>query len=466
MRVVLAIGIMGSLVSIPAVAQSADPARVLERSILKELIEVNTSDSAGHTPELAAAIAARLKAAGFPASDVTVLGHQPRYQNVVARYRGRASGKKPILLMAHLDVVDARKEDWSFDPYTFKEEAGFYYGRGTADNKAGVATLVANFIRLKQEKFVPDRDLIMVLTSDEETVQESIVWLMKEHRALIDAEYALNTDGGGGLLVNGKPRAFSVQTAEKIYLTFSLEARNKGGHSSLPIRDNAIYRLAAGLGRLAEFDFPVRLNETTRAFFDRSALAETGLTAADMKAVAATADPAAAARLSAQSPYFNSVMRTTCVATRLLGGHADNALPQLARATVNCRLLPDDTREAVQTVLARIVADPTIQITVTQPSEASPPSPLRSDVVGPVERIAKQMWPSAVMVPEMSTGATDGLFVRNGGIPVYGVGAIFEEADDVRAHGRDERVGVEPFHQAVSFWYQLLKALTSADKSA
>ncbi|MSR02771.1 MAG: M20/M25/M40 family metallo-hydrolase [Gemmatimonadetes bacterium] len=466
MRVVLAIGIIGSLVSTPALAQSADPARVLERSILKELIEVNTSDSAGHTPELAAAIAARLKAAGFPASDIAVLGHQPRYQNLVARYRGRASGKKPIMLMAHLDVVDARREDWSFDPYIFKEEAGFYYGRGTADNKAGVATLVANFIRLKQEKFVPDRDLIMVLTADEETVQESIVWLMKEHRALIDAEYALNTDGGGGLLVNGKPQTFSVQTAEKIYLTFSFEARNKGGHSSLPIRDNAIYHLVGGLGRLAGFDFPVRLNETTRAFFERSALAETGQTAADMKAVAATADPAAAARLSAQSPYFNSVMRTTCVATRLLGGHADNALPQLAKATVNCRLLPDDTREAVQAELARVVADPTIQITVTQPSEPSPPSPLRSDVVGPVERIAKQMWPGATMVPEMSTGATDGLFVRNGGIPVYGVGAIFEEANDVRAHGRDERVGVEPFHQAVSFWYQLLKALTSGDKSA
>ncbi len=466
MRVVLAIGIIGSLVSTPALAQSADPARVLERSILKELIEVNTSDSAGHTPELAAAIAARLKAAGFPASDIAVLGHQPRYQNLVARYRGRASGKKPIMLMAHLDVVDARREDWSFDPYIFKEEAGFYYGRGTADNKAGVATLVANFIRLKQEKFVPDRDLIMVLTADEETVQESIVWLMKEHRALIDAEYALNTDGGGGLLVNGKPQTFSVQTAEKIYLTFSFEARNKGGHSSLPIRDNAIYHLVGGLGRLAGFDFPVRLNETTRAFFERSALAETGQTAADMKAVAATADPAAAARLSAQSPYFNSVMRTTCVATRLLGGHADNALPQLAKATVNCRLLPDDTREAVQAELARVVADPTIQITVTQPSEPSPPSPLRADVVGPVERIAKQMWPGATMVPEMSTGATDGLIVRNGGIPVYGIGAIFEEANDVRAHGRDERVGVEPFHQAVSFWYQLLKALTSGDKSA
>ena len=466
MRLVISVGILWSWLAIPVFAQSPEVQRALERTILKELIEVNTSDSAGHTPELAAAIATRLKAAGFPANDVTVLGHHPRYQGLVARYRGRASGKKPIMLMAHLDVVDARKEDWSFDPYIFKEEDGYYYGRGTTDNKAGVATLVANFVRLKQEKFVPDRDLIMVLTADEETSGQSIAWMMKEHRALIDAEYALNTDGGGGALVNGKAQAFSVQTAEKVYLTFTFAARNKGGHSSMPVKDNAIYRLAAGLGRLSDFEFPVRLNETSRAFFERAAVSETGQTATDMKAVAATADPAAAARLSAQSPYYNSVMRTTCVATRLLGGHANNALPQMARATVNCRILPDDTENAVLGVLTRVVADPQVQITIAEPAKPSPPSPLRADVIGPIERIAKQMWPTATMVPEMSTGATDGLYVRNGGIPVYGVGAIFEEINDVRAHGRDERVGVEPFHRAVSFWYQMLKALTSGDKSA
>ena len=466
MRLVISAGILWSLLAMPGFAQSPEAQRTLERAILKELIEVNTSDSAGHTPELAAAIATRLKAAGFPANDVTVLGHHPRYQGLVARYRGRASGKKPIMLMAHLDVVDARKEDWSFDPYVFKEEGGYYYGRGTTDNKAGVATLVANFVRLKQEKFVPDRDLIMVLTADEETSGESIAWLMKEHRSLIDAEYALNTDGGGGALVNGKPQAFSVQTAEKVYLTFTFEARNKGGHSSMPIKDNAIYHLAAGLSRLSDFNFPVRLNETSRAFFERAAVAETGQAAADMRAIAATSDPAAATRLSAKSPYYNSVMRTTCVATRLLGGHANNALPQMARATVNCRILPDDTENAVLAVLTRVVADPQIQITIAEPAKPSPPSPLRADVVGPIERIAKQMWPTATMVPEMSTGATDGLYVRNGGIPVYGVGAIFEEINDVRAHGRDERVGVEPFHRAVSFWYQMLKALTSGDKSA
>lgn len=456
-----------ALAAAPALAaQTPDPNRQLEREIFKQLIEVNTGDSAGNTGVLAGKMAARLVAAGFPAADVKVLGYEPRYQSLVARYRGRAAGKKPIMLMAHLDVVEARREDWSFDPFGFREQDGFYYGRGTTDNKAGVATLVANFIRLKREKFVPDRDLIMVLTADEETSGRSIAWLMKEHRDLIDAEYALNTDGGGGALVNGRELAFSVQTAEKIFLTFQLEVRNKGGHSSVPVKDNAIYRLAAGLGRLGSYDFPVRLNETTKAFFERASLSETGATAADMKAVAATSDPAAAARLSAASPYYNSVMRTTCVATRLFAGHADNALPQLARATVNCRILPDDTQDSVAKVLTTVLADPEIHLSAATPAQPSPPSPLRSDVVGPVERIVKEMWPTATVVPEMSTGATDGLHVRNGGIPVYGVGALFEDINDSRAHGRDERLGVEAFHKASLFWYRLVKTLTAAEKTS
>ena len=441
------------------------PSRELERAIFKELIEVNTSDSAGNTGVLAARIAGRLKAAGFPAGDITILGYDPKFQSLVARYRGRNAGRKPILLMAHLDVVAARREDWSFDPYGFRELDGYYYGRGTSDNKAGVATLVANLIRLKQEKFVPDRDLIMVLTADEETTGQSITWLMKEHRDLIDAEYALNTDGGGGSLKNGKPVSFSVQTAEKIFLNLQLDVRNKGGHSSLPVKDNAIYRLATALTRVGGYDFPVRLNETTRAFFERASLSETGRRATDMRALAATSDPAAAARLSEESPYFNSVMRTTCVATLLTGGHADNALPQLARANVNCRILPDDTQDSVKAVLTRVVNDPEVDITVKTAARPSPPSPLRTDIVGPVERLVKEMWPTATVVPEMSTGATDGLDVRNGGIPVYGVGALFGEEGDSREHGRDERVGVDAFHRSTVFWYQLVKALTSGDKT-
>lgn len=444
----------------------ADPARAREREIFKEMIEVNTSDSAGNTGVLAAKVAARLRAVGFPAADIAILGYEPKFQSLVARYRGRNPALKPVMLMAHLDVVAARREDWSFDPFGFREIDGYYYGRGTTDNKAGAATLVANFIRLRQEHFVPERDLIMVLTADEETTGKSITWLMREHRPLIDAEYALNTDGGGGALKDGKPQAFTVQTAEKIFLNVQLDVRNKGGHSSVPVKDNAIYRLAAALTRVGNFDFPVRLNETTRAFFDRAAASETGQNAADMKALAATGDPAAAARLSAENPYYNSVMRTTCVATLLTGGHADNALPQLARANVNCRILPDDNQDSVRATLVRVIGDAGVEVSIKTPARPSPPSPLRSDIVGPVERLVKEFWPTATVVPEMSTGATDGLDVRNGGIPVYGVGALFEEINDGRAHGRDERIGVDAFHRASAFWYRLVKSLTGSDKTA
>lgn len=447
----------------PILAQT-DAHRQLEREILAELININTSDSAGHTREAAEAMARRLTAAGFPEADVKVLGHTPKYQNLVARFRGTGRAR-PILLMAHLDVVDARKEDWSFDPYQFREVDGYYYGRGTTDNKAGAAMLVANFIRMKQEGFTPDRDVIIVLTGDEETAGDCIKWLVKEHRDLIDADFALNTDGGGGELRDGKPVAFSVQTAEKVYLTFLFEVRNRGGHSSLPEPDNAIYRLSHGLNRLAQHEFPVRLNETTRAFFTRAAATQPAQIAADMRAVARTADPAAAKRLSVV-PYYNSVMRTTCVATRLLGGHADNALPQLARGTVNCRLLPDDPPERVQAELARIVADTAIHISRAAEPTPSPASPLRPDVMGVVEKLVAQMWPGAAVVPEMSTGATDGLYLRNAGIPVYGVAGLFERIDDVRAHGRDERVGVKSYHDAAEYWYLLVKELSSGKPGA
>jgi acetylornithine deacetylase/succinyl-diaminopimelate desuccinylase-like protein len=445
-------------------AQSADP-RTFERDFLKELVEINTSDSAGHTADAAKAVARHLIAAGIPDTDIRILGYDAKHQSLVARYRGRPRAAKPILLMAHMDVVDARKEDWSFDPYQFRELDGYYYGRGSSDNKAGVATLTSMFMRFKQEGFVPDRDLIMVLTGDEETTSESIKWLVAEHRNLIDADFALNTDGGGGELRDGKPVAFMVQSAEKVYLSFNLEVRDKGGHSSIPEPDNAIYRLAEGLVRLEKFSFPVRLNETTRAFFKQAAAAQPAKIAADMRAVSRSADPAAARRLSAV-PYFNSVLRTTCVATRLFGGHADNALPQLARATVNCRMLPDDPADSVEAVLKRVVADSTIHFSRVAEPTPSPTSPLRPDVMHPVTLLVKQFWPEAAVVPEMSTGATDGLYTRNAGIPTYGVGAIFERIDDVRAHGRDERVGVKAYHDAARFWYQLLKTLTAGPPGA
>jgi acetylornithine deacetylase/succinyl-diaminopimelate desuccinylase-like protein len=405
-------------------------------------------------------MARRLIDAGLPASDVQVLQPDPRQGMLVARFRGTGQGGKPILLMAHLDVVDARREDWSFAPYEFREADGHYYGRGTNDNKAGAAMLVANFVRMRREGFVPTRDLIIVLSSDEETQQRSIAWVVNERRDLIDAEFALNTDGGGGELKNGKPITFSVQAAEKVYLSFVLEVRNKGGHSSVPVADNAIYRLSAGLGRLAAFHFPVRLTDVSRAYFERSAAGQDDRTAADMRAVAKAADPAAAARLSVV-PFYNSVMRTTCVATRLFGGHADNALPQLARATVNCRMLPIDPPDSVEATLRRVLGDTAITLARVEEAHPSPPSPLLPEVMGPVESLAKEMWPSAVVIPEMSTGATDGIYTRNAGIPTYGVSAMFDEVGDVRAHGRDERIGVDAYHKAAEYWYRLVKRLAS-----
>ena len=450
------------LAAVPSVvaAQAPDP-RILERQLLEELTEINTSDSAGRTREAADAMARHLIAAGLPAADVRVVGSDPKYQSLVARYRGRNPSQKPILLMAHLDVVDARKEDWTFDPYEFREVEGYYYGRGTSDNKAGAAMLVANFIRYRKEAYVPERDLIIVLTADEETSSGSIKWLVTEQRALVDAEYALNTDAGGGELQDGKPIVFAVQTAEKVYLSFQLEVRNKGGHSSVPIADNAIYRLSEGLSRLAKYTFPVTLTETSKAFFERGAVAQPPAIAADKRAVARTGDAAAARRL-AEVPLYNSTMRTTCVATRLFAGHADNALPQLARATVNCRLLPGYSPDSAQALLGRILADTAIHISRVAEPTASPASPLRADIMEPVEQLAKKMWPGVTIVPEMSTGATDGLYVRNAGIPVYGVSAVFERVDDIRAHGRDERIGVKAYHDAARYWYELVKTLGSA----
>ncbi|MGH7628453.1 MAG: M20/M25/M40 family metallo-hydrolase [Gemmatimonadales bacterium] len=445
----------------PGVSAQAPEDSVLRRDLLRELVEINTSDSAGRTREAADAMARHLVAAGFPAADVQVVGHAPRYQNLVARYRGSGAGK-PILLMAHIDVVDARREDWSFEPYEFRELDGWYYGRGTADNKAGAAMLVANFIRLKREDFVPDRDLIVVLTADEETAGDAIAWLVEQRRDLVDAEYALNTDGGGGELLDARPATFTVQTAEKVYLSFQLEVRNKGGHSSVPPRDNAIYRLSEGLARLSRFAFPVRLNETTRAFLLRSAAGRPAAEAADMRAVARRGDLRAARRLSTQ-PYGNALLRTTCVATRLSGGHADNALPQVARATVNCRMLPDHAPDSVEAALRRVLADSGIALARINQPRPSPPSPLRDDVMAPVEQLVAEMWPGAAVVPEMSMGATDGLFTRNAGIPTYGVSAIFDDPNDVRAHGRDERVGVKAYHEAAEFWYRLVKLLATAD---
>ncbi len=431
------------------------------REIFKELIEINTTDTpAGNVTRASEAVAARLKAAGFPSSDVQVLGPDPRKGNLVARLRGAGAGK-PLLLLAHLDVVEAKREDWSFDPFTFLEKDGFFYGRGTSDDKSMAAQFVANLIRLKEEGFTPDRDLILALTADEEGgAFNGVDWLVKNHRDLIEAEFAIN-EGGGGTLRGGKYLTNEIQASEKVFQDFHLKVTSSGGHSSLPVKDNAIYHLSAGLARLAAFDFPVELNEVTRGYFERSATVQSDpKLAADMRAVARpTPDLAAAARLSASLPYYNAQMRTTCVATRLLGGHANNALPQMASANVNCRILPGTSPASVKAKLDEVLADPKIAVTFVGDATPSKPSPLRPDVMNAVESLTKQMFPGVVVVPVMSTGATDGLYLRNGEIPTYGVDGTFGDIDDVRAHGRDERVGVKQYFEGLEFQYRLIKAL-------
>jgi acetylornithine deacetylase/succinyl-diaminopimelate desuccinylase-like protein len=446
-----------------AVSAQSGPNDARARAIYKELVEINTTDTpAGNVTKAAEAVAARLKAAGFPAADMQILGPDPKKGNLVFRFRGTGA-KKPILLLAHIDVVDAKREDWSMDPFVFVEKDGFFYGRGTSDDKAMASQFVANLIRLKEEGFKPDRDLILALTADEEGGDfNGAEWLVKNHKALIDAEFAIN-EGGGGSMRKGKYLTNEVQASEKVYQDFHLEVTNPGGHSSLPVRDNAIYHLAAGLERLSAYTFPVELNEVTRAYFARSADVEADAKlAADMRAVAKPAtDLAAAARLSASLPYYNAMMRTTCVATRLLGGHAMNALPQMASANVNCRILPGVSPAAVKAKLIEILADPKIKVEFVDEAHPSKPSPLRPDVMTLVESLTKEMYPGAVVVPVMSTGATDGLYMRNGEIPTYGVEGTFGDMDDVRAHGKDERVGVKQYFEGLEFQYRLIKALAS-----
>jgi acetylornithine deacetylase/succinyl-diaminopimelate desuccinylase-like protein len=458
---VLALGVSLDAQTVGGGGSSDRPHQTRAREIFKQLVEINTTDSVGNTTVAAEAMAARFKAAGFPDADVKVLGPNPRKGNLVVRYRGNGS-KRPLLLLAHLDVVEAKRADWSFDPFTLTEKDGYLYGRGTADDKTMAAVFVTNLLRLKSEGYVPSRDLILALTADEEGGDfNGVKWLIANHRALIDAEYAIN-EGGGGVMRKGKYLTNEVQAAEKVFQNIRLEVHNSGGHSSMPVKDNAIYRLSAGLSKIGAYDFPVELSEITRTYFERSAPAQTDpQTRADMIAVSKVpTDLAAAARLAAQSPYFNSIMRTTCVATMLEGGHATNALPQLAAANVNCRILPGVSPTAVIATLTKIVADPQIQFSLVGEATPSKPAVLRDDVMKAVTTIVGAMYPGVPVVPTMSTGATDGLYLRNAGIPTFGVDGLFDDIDDVRAHGRDERVGIKQFNEDLEFQYRVITTLS------
>ncbi len=448
-----------------APAQAEDPGAdadgALAVEILEELVAINTAPSGGpgQTRRAAEAMAARLRAAGFPADDVAVLGLAPGDGNLVARYRG-SGARRPILLMAHLDVVEALPSDWTLPPFELTRRDRYLYGRGTLDNKGGAAMLVANAIRMKRAGYRPDRDLVIVLSADEETSGANIQWLLKEHRALLDAEYALNTDGGGVLLDGDRPQAFTVQTSEKIYASFVLEARNPGGHSSLPRRDNAIYALAAALERLGAYQFPIELNETTSAFFQRWHAVAASEVQPIVAAIGAGRLDAPELAALPDDPYLNALARTTCVATLLEAGHAENALPQTARATVNCRIVPTSSAAETEQVLRRVIADTEIAITPVAPATPSPPSPLNEELFTAIGSLAAEFWPGIPIIPEMSTGATDGLFVRNAGIPTYGVSAVAEDPRDDRAHGQDERMRTRSFHDAREFLYRLLTELS------
>ncbi len=433
----------------------------LARDIFRELIEINTTLTVGST-KAAEAMAARLRMAGFPEGDISVVGPGSKHMNLVVRYRGK-SKFRPILFIGHLDVVEALRQDWSFDPFTFLEKDGYFYGRGTLDMKCEDADLIANLIRLKREGYVPDREVIVALTEDEENGDANgVQWLLANRRDLIDAEYCINPDAGGGEIKTGRHVVMDVQTSEKTYCDFRFTTTDRGGHSSLPRKENAIYRLAGALTRLASFDFPIRLNETTRVFFERSARREAGQTRIDMLAMAKSPlDTAAAGRLARSSAYYNAMLRTTCVATMLSGGHAENALPQSAYANVNCRMLPDDSPETVLSTLRSVVADSQVAITISGRPSRGPLSPLREDVLGSVERLTGAMWPGVVVTPTMSTGASDGKWLRRAGIPVYGVSGMFADVDDNRAHGRDERIGVREFYEGVDFLYRFITMLTS-----
>jgi acetylornithine deacetylase/succinyl-diaminopimelate desuccinylase-like protein len=449
------------LVVPPAGADSLTPQQQLAHDIYQELIEIDTTTATGDTGRAAEAMAARLKAAGFADADVQAFSPAPRKGNLVGRLHG-SGARKPILLVAHLDVVPAKREDWSVDPFKLIEKDGYFYARGSSDDKYMAASFVANLIRYKQEGYKPDRDIIVALETDEEILDADglgIQWLLKNHRDLIDAEFALNEGGGVGLK-DGKALRNSIQTSEKVSVSFQLEVRNSGGHSSVPRKDNAIYQLAEGLMRLSKFDFPLHLNETTRAYFERTAQSEDQQTASDMRAVLADKpDAAALARLSV-SPFYNAQLRTTCVATMLQGGHAVNALPQLAQAQVNCRVMPGEPIDEIKATLERVLVDDQIKVTQISTPVLSDPSKLNEEIVGAIEKLSHEYWPDAIVLPVMSTGATDGSYLRNAGIPTYGHSGLANEVSDIRAHGKDERIPIKSFYQGNEYLYRLVKMLS------
>jgi acetylornithine deacetylase/succinyl-diaminopimelate desuccinylase-like protein len=442
-------------------AQSAKDREL--RAIYEELVEIDTSAATGSCTRAAEAMAARLRAVGFPEADVTIVTppNAPEDGNLVAIYRASRprAGAGPILLLAHLDVVEARRADWERDPYTLVEEEGFFYGRGATDDKAMAAVFVDLFLRFRRENFRTRRDIKLALTCGEETSDtvNGVQYLLQNHRELVQADFAINEGASGRLDAAGHYVMLELQAGEKIHQVYTLEVTNPGGHSSRPRPDNAIYSLAGGLQRLAAYHFPVELNDTTRAFFQRMSGVVGGDMGEAMRALAANpADQAAAAQVARDAQY-NSMMRTTCVATRLDAGHAINALPQRARATLSCRVLQGHTAEEVKADLERVLADPAIRVTIERRREGSPAPQLTPEIMGPVERAAARLWPRVPVVPTMTTGATDGRFFNSAGIPTYGMSGMFQEAEGNNAHGLNERLRVRSFYEGQRFLERVVR---------
>jgi acetylornithine deacetylase/succinyl-diaminopimelate desuccinylase-like protein len=463
---------VGLLFSFTAVAQLDNQTRNLAHNIFKQLIEINTTDSVGNVTTASEAMAQRFRDAGFPESDIHVLGPNDRKKNLVVRLHG-SGAQKPVLLIGHLDVVEARREDWTTDPFQFVEKDGYFYGRGTQDIKDGDAILATTLIRFKKEGFVPDRDIILALTADEEGGSfNGVEWLLKNHHDLIDAALVLNHDGGEVQMDHGKPLALIVDATEKLYSDYQLVVTNPGGHSSLPRPDNAIYELAHALVSLEHYKFPFELNSVTRGYYERLARVESGQRAADIRAMLRTPPDLTAIERLSRDPIDNSRLHTTCIATRLTAGHANNALPGRAEAVVNCRILPGHSKQEIRQEIAKVLGDPKIEIRyVTNSGEVRdsipdvktyPPPPLRADVFGTLTSVSDRMWPGIPVFATMADGASDGVFTMAAGMPTYGVSGVEQERDDHREHGRDERVRVEAFYRGVEFYYRFLKQLTSA----
>jgi acetylornithine deacetylase/succinyl-diaminopimelate desuccinylase-like protein len=445
--------------------------RTLAHDIFKELVEINTTDSVGSTTAAANAMAKRLLEAGFSKADVVVLGPNDRKGNMVARLRGKpGSAKKPILIIGHTDVVEAKRSDWSLDPFKFTEKDGYFYGRGTQDMKVSDAIAVADFIRMRREGYVPDRDIILALTADEEGGKSNGVdWLLKNHRDLVQAEYVLNPDGGQ--VRTDKPLAVEFEAAEKMYSDYEVSATNSGGHSSLPTPDNAIYHVADALAAIQRYHFPVELNSVTREMYGAMQKIESGQTAADMRAILLSPPDARAAERLSKDPRYNSTLRTTCVATMLEGGHAPNALPQSAAANINCRIFPGHSQEEIRQALIKVINDPAVSVRAKNlqgevtdhdsPREAMAVPPLRDDVMKSLRNVSQQMWPGTTVIPIMETGSSDNIYTMAEGLPSYGICGVAIDRNDERMHGRDERVKAEAFYDGLEFYYLFLKSLTT-----